>query len=383
MSKIPISSCIFSKASAAQHIMTSRILDGVSGTWQFCVNRSTRHTYIFDVASEVFHVGDPEKKLNVRIVPFAIRQHLKRRVGGSGGGPCKWIGLASIDRYILAFVFDQRNARYYLISFVDNGEQIEVNINFSHLSGKLWISIICVNCLFFQCVQIADQCDIGIERMIELSYTSFSRDESDRLYCIVCANISGIRSKTIYHLARVNINATNGQISTETLVSNQSIDGLWYKPFVYRNAIVFRQGLHRLFRISIDSTDNKSALIRQIEPCSSNSVWFGHRHLSATSRTILRLRSRPMCRLRLDVELERVYVGEDADGIQSACVGKVYECWFVWRSIADAWRMFARDVQDARACTCGQFEGEIERMKMLLFVAEIDFKKSRIVLKNE
>ncbi len=105
--------------------MTSRILDGVNGTWQFCINRSTRHTYTFDVASELFHVADPDKKQNVRIVPFVIGQDFKQRIGN---GPCKWIGLASIDRYILAFVFDQRNTRYYLISFVDNGQQIEVNI---------------------------------------------------------------------------------------------------------------------------------------------------------------------------------------------------------------------------------------------------------------
>jgi len=112
--------------------------------------------------------------------------------------------------------------------------------------------------------------------MIELSYTSFSRDEFDHLYCIVCANITGIRSKTIYPLVRVNVNINNGHISTETIVSNQSIDGLWYKPFIYSNSIVFRQGLNRLLRISIDEIKTtKLAIIRQIDQCSSNSVWFG------------------------------------------------------------------------------------------------------------
>uniref|UniRef100_A0A0N5AT96 DPPIV_N domain-containing protein n=1 Tax=Syphacia muris TaxID=451379 RepID=A0A0N5AT96_9BILA len=191
--------------------MCSKIKNGVYGTWQFgiCFKKDRIQWYIFDIRRSEFVIGETTSSA-VRVLPFNTSQ-LK-----SISGVIKWLGIRGIDNsdIILAFLFEQRTSKYYLVTLRD--DQDHITVIYEHFTY--------------------------ITRVVELTQSVMIKDEQDVLYAIIIWQTDGIKPKTFAHALRINVSVPSGMISTRIAV-DENFEGKWYRPFIIENHLVLRVGI--------------------------------------------------------------------------------------------------------------------------------------------
>uniref|UniRef100_A0A0M3I8F5 DPPIV_N domain-containing protein n=1 Tax=Ascaris lumbricoides TaxID=6252 RepID=A0A0M3I8F5_ASCLU len=240
-------------------MMCSGIKNGVNGTWQFAINlfNGSLISYIFDMRNSQFIIDNIGSKQQLRFVPFHATQ-LKNI-----SGAIKWLGIRGIDNtdLLLVFLFEQRTRKYYLVTMRDNGETI--NVVYEHF--------------------------IYVERIVELTQSFVIKDENEHLYAVISWQIGDTHPKTSLHVLRINVSPQSGMITTR-IVMDRSVNGNWFRPFIFENHIILRAGItHCLscpLRRTPKSPSEDSSPTETVEPsihaintvsliCNPNSAFFG------------------------------------------------------------------------------------------------------------
>ncbi|VDM43676.1 unnamed protein product [Toxocara canis] len=190
--------------------MCSRMKSGVNGTWQFAISSTggTIKSYIFDMRKSQFVIGEMHSN-QVRTIQFHASQF--KNISGA----IKWLGIQGVDDtdLIIAFLFEQRTRKYYLIAMRDDDDT--VNVVYEHF--------------------------IYVERLVELTQSFIIKDENGNLFAVISWQVGGVRPKTFLHVLRINVSTSSGMITTRVLM-DETVNGNWFRPFIFENQIILRAG---------------------------------------------------------------------------------------------------------------------------------------------